>query len=323
MRTLDIQYLILYIYFTTDIPIYCTLPSSHDDSEMQSWIVREMRVRCHPTRLWVPCEYDREYDSFVPCPQELMNTLAEDYAITKNWCDFSSPDAEIKPLVMVDKGASDSFNKPYLARTKAVRIAFLITVYKDDALVSRLLSRLYGSEHYYLIHVDPAGASAEFTLAMRILAAKYPNVYISMDVPIVYGASTASILLSRAMAWYLKSASGWDYFMPLTGSDYPLLPLQRLEKILYSQEVRVDVMMVEVVESDSDTERPYLYPSCLHSPAPPFFLLLYLPLLVLLYLTLLLTFPYHSFFRLSPSPFISPSLPLLLPLSTHRLPCLL
>ena len=270
---------------------------------MQSWIVREMRVRCHPTRLWVPCEYDREYDSFIRCPQELINTLAEDYAITKNWCDFSSPDAEIKPLVMVDKGASDSFNKPHLARTIAVRIAFLITVYKDDAFVTRLLSRLYSSEHYYLIHVDPAGASAEFTLAMRILAAKYPNVYISMDVPMVYGASTASILLSRAMAWYLKSASGWDYFMPLTGSDYPLLPLQRMEKILISQEVRNVIMMYAV---DSDSDQSLTSSAMLLSSQPR-------PALTLTPAMSFLSSYSHSY-SLLPSP-------LLLPLCAHRHPC--
>ena len=265
--------------------------------------MREMRVRCHPTRLWVPCEYDREYDSFIRCPQELINTLAEDYAITKNWCDFSSPDAEIKPLVMVDKGASDSFNKTHLARTIAVRIAFLITVYKDDAFVTRLLSRLYSSEHYYLIHVDPAGASAEFTLAMRILAAKYPNVYISMDVPMVYGASTASILLSRAMAWYLKSASGWDYFMPLTGSDYPLLPLQRMEKILISQEVRNVIMMYAV---DSDSDQSLTSSAMLLSSQPR-------PALTLAPAMSFLSSYSHSY-SLLPSP-------LLLPLCAHRHPC--
>ena len=172
-----------------------------------------------------------------------MNTLAEDYAITKGWCDFNATAAEIKPLVMVDDGAAKSFNKPQLIRGKAVRLAFLMTVYKDEVFVERLLSRLYGAEHYYLIHVDPAGASAVFTQHMRILAAKFPNVYLSRDIPIVYGASTASVLLSRAMAWYLKSASGWDYFIPVTGSDYPLLPLHRFEKILYTQEVRICAMV--------------------------------------------------------------------------------
>lgn len=226
------------------------MPSSHANNEMQNWIRKEMRIRCHPTRLWVSCVYDREYDSFIPCPQELINTLAEDYAVTKGWCDFNNSAAAIKPLIIVDADAAKSFQKPQLAHNKAVRLAFLITVYKDEVLVERLLSRLYGVEHYYLIHVDPAGASKEFDDKMRILAGKYPNVFLSRDVPIVYGASTASVLLSRAMAWYLTSASGWDYFIPLTGSDYPLLPLHRIEKILYSQEVRNNILLSRQCECD-------------------------------------------------------------------------
>jgi hypothetical protein len=54
---------------------------------------------------------------------------------------------------------------------------------------------------------------------MQQLAESYDakNVYVAKDVPIVYGASTATILLTKAMAWFLRHASGWDYFIPMTG----------------------------------------------------------------------------------------------------------
>ena len=37
----------------------------------------------------MPCEYGRTYDAFVPCPEELANNLAEDYANQRHWCDFT------------------------------------------------------------------------------------------------------------------------------------------------------------------------------------------------------------------------------------------
>eukprot|EP01035_Chromulina_nebulosa_P039784 gene39784-53794_t len=37
------------------------------------------------------------------------------------------------------------------------------------------------------------------------------------------------------MAWFDKYTSGWDYFVPLTGSDYPVIPLQRIERIFAHQ----------------------------------------------------------------------------------------
>ena len=229
---------IVCLFEFTAVPEYCTAPSSSADLIMQQWISKEMKVRCHPTRLWVPCDYSRGYDAFVPCPQELMDKLAEDYAVSKGWCDFTHKAAGIAPLVRVDSGAARAFRQPSLEQGKAVRLAFMLTVYSDAPFVERLFSRLYGSEHYYLLHVDPSGATADFERKMRIMAAKYSNVYLSKDIPIVYGAATATILLTKAMAWFLKYASGWDYFVPVTGSDYPLIPLHRLEKILYTKQVK-------------------------------------------------------------------------------------
>ena len=184
---------------------------------MQQWVGKEMKVRCHPTRLWVPCDFSREYDSFVPCRQELMDKVAEDYAISRNWCDFNHKAAEILPLVKVDAGATRAFQQSKVVQGKAIRIAFMLTVYSDAPFVERLFSRLYSPEHYYLLHVDPSGASAEFEKSMRVLAARHTNVFLSKDIPIVYGAATATILLTRSMAWFVQYATGWDYFVPVTG----------------------------------------------------------------------------------------------------------
>jgi hypothetical protein len=75
-------------------------------------------------------------------------------------------------------------------------------------------------------------------MMIQEIAEKYAlnnNIFISRDQPIVYGASTASLLLSKAMAWFLRNTKGWDYFVAVTGSDYPLLPLHKFEDILAYQ----------------------------------------------------------------------------------------
>ena len=113
-----------------------------------------------------------------------------------------------------------------------MRIAFFFIVHTDVEMTTRLLDRLYNQKHYYLIHIDPAGSSAEYEAGMREVAAKRPNVFIVKDVIIVYGASTVTMLLTKAMAWFNQYAKGWDYMVPMTGSDYPLVPLPQIEKIL-------------------------------------------------------------------------------------------
>jgi hypothetical protein len=247
-------------------PAYChsphgrsPAPGSEADLRMQEWIKGEMNTRCHPNRLHVPCDRYRGYDAILPCPQELMDNLAEDYAATKGWCNFSHPAAAIPTLERVDPGASAAFQQPALSRSfgaagstvgggaatvdriqpkdRSVRLAFFFTVYADAAFQRRLFERLYSPTHYFLFHLDGSvgGVSNEFEKKLRSLASKHSNVFLAKDVPIVYGASTATILLTKAMAWFNKYATGWDYFVPLTGSDYPLVPLSRIEQIFAFQ----------------------------------------------------------------------------------------
>ena len=224
------------------VPTYCKAPSEEARKIMATWIHDEINARCHPNRLWVVCDRTRTYDAFLPCPQELMDNLAEDYAASKGWCDFNHKAAELPELTKIDPRAVTAFQRPKLSIAKpglggtTVRLAFFFTIYADEAFVRRLLGKLYSPEHYYLLHVDPAGSSSEFKAAMRDMAetynSKYGNVFIASDVPIVYGASTATILLSKTMAWFARHTSGWDYLVAVTGSDYPLVPLARMEKIL-------------------------------------------------------------------------------------------
>jgi hypothetical protein len=218
-----------------EVPPYCKIPSIEEDDEMQKWINEEINYRCHPTRLWVPCDFNRGYDAFIPCPQELMDKLADDYSSTKGWCDFKSILANVPSIVKVDASASDAFQKSSKPRGSGVRLAFLFTIYADAEFVERLFLKLYGKDHYYLFHVDPTGSTPEFEREISTLASRYDNVFVASDVPIVYGASTATILLSKTMAWFLNNAKGWDYMVGVTGSDYPLVPLNQLEKILNHQ----------------------------------------------------------------------------------------
>lgn len=226
-----------------EVPGYCTVPSQEEDDTMQAWVNQEMKSRCHPTRLAVPCVRTRLYDAIIPCPQELMNNLAEDYANMKNWCKHFNDYAAIQPLTKVDPGASAAFQKAPYKRGVGIRLAFFFTVYADAAFVIRLFNHLYSRNHYYMLHIDPAGSSPEFERDLRQMASNYTNVFLAKDVPIVYGASTATILLTKAMAWFNKHATGWDYFVPLTGSDYPLLPLHRMEKIFLHQQPPMPFVM--------------------------------------------------------------------------------
>jgi hypothetical protein len=161
------------------VPPYCTIPVGDAEAEgvMQQWIAEEVNARCQPYALWIKCQYTRSYEAFVPCQQDLMDTLAEDYAALKGWCNHNLSWADIPSLRIVDVGAAKAFQKqPLLGTDKPIsetrravpiRLAFLFTIYADSQHVKRLLSLLYGSEHYYLLHIDPVGGTDAFEQEMR------------------------------------------------------------------------------------------------------------------------------------------------------------
>ena len=125
------------------------------------------------------------------------------------------------------------------------RIAFFILAHNDVDHLKRIITRLYSDYHYYIIHVDPNNDAYAALVNQFIGQPPYSNnVYLSRDVPIIYPASSATICLIRAMAWYMKYIKHWDYFVTLTGSDYPLIPLSRMEYILSYQNPPMPFLMV-------------------------------------------------------------------------------
>ncbi len=294
---------------TFTLPEFCHLPTDMTSTssivnakyEVSQFIAHAINARCHPERMWLACDHSRTYAQFLPCPKDLHNELAFDYAVSQGWCDFSHQAANIEPLktaVSVLSGSSETSLSSLRTRPNSdiritvppsnlksdfappvLRLLFFFTVYTDAPSVARLLARLYSPYHFYLLHIDPNGASQGFEDELKILIKEQilspnfsnshdkntqdgdfmGNVAIAKDVHIVYGASTASILLSRAMSWALTAdkriaraidatirihynndndnhitqlEKSWDYFLPLTGFDYPLVSLSRMVDIL-------------------------------------------------------------------------------------------
>ena len=75
------------------------------------------------------------------------------------------------------------------------------------------------------------------------------------------------------MAWFLKYASGWDYMVCITGSDYPLVPLNVLEIMLMSQQPPMPFVMAWTPGTST-----HLFRLSKHVPAFEYDPLLYLSL---------------------------------------------
>lgn len=56
--------------------------------------------------------------------------------------------------------------------------------------------------------------------------------------------STTTMVMVKGMAWFAKHIHDWDYFVSLTGSDYPLMPLDNIEKVLHAQQPPMPFLML-------------------------------------------------------------------------------
>ena len=274
------------------LPPYCSFPTqpvvrAAEQAKLRAWIATQLNARCHPSLNALPCDYSFRYEGFIPCPSQLMLDLAADYAVTKGWCDLQGPSAAITPLDQIPAEVVTRFNAlPFVAESSnagstppmvkfrfprvsasqpgqraesfekpLVRLAFFVLIHNDPLQVERLLTRLYSRRHYYMLHIDPGNEDAAFVARINEFMKNKPNIYISRDLPIIYPASSATICLVRAMAWYLKHIEHWDYFVTLTGSDYPLVPLSRMEYILSYQDPPMPFLMAWDAGVTDDTWR--------------------------------------------------------------------
>jgi hypothetical protein len=114
-----------------------------------------------------------------------------------------------------------------------LRLMFIVFVHADLSQVVRLLNQTYNQKHMYLIIVDK-GQTA-FYQELKIALKLFPgNVVVGNPIDIVYKSPVISRLLVHILAWALKFLPKWDYVISLTGSDYPIVPLYKIEQILSS-----------------------------------------------------------------------------------------
>jgi hypothetical protein len=245
------------------LPAYCTMPPTQravGEQKLKDWVRHVMQWKCSGHVTSVACYDSHHVDPFTPCMQDVQAALVEDYAWSKGWCDAghtaaavpslpvdfstkigrngSHPSTTVLPLYDNTKKKKPSrvgSSKPTVVSSKEINLAFFMTVYKEPALVLRILERLYSPRHYYVIHVD-AFYPAVFDELRVSAAAIGPNIRVVSVMQVVYMASSASQLIARVMMFFLKlrqsGAYQWHYLVACTGSDYPLLPLHKMEQVL-------------------------------------------------------------------------------------------
>ncbi|WP_343679465.1 beta-1,6-N-acetylglucosaminyltransferase [Chryseobacterium arthrosphaerae] len=102
-----------------------------------------------------------------------------------------------------------------------VRIAYFIMIHHRPEVFKNMFDKIYTRDQFYLIHIDRK-ANSDMTEEILIFLVKFPNVYILESMNIVPGGFGMIQAELNAMEYLLNASHEWDYFINLSGEDYPL-----------------------------------------------------------------------------------------------------
>ncbi|WP_164464026.1 beta-1,6-N-acetylglucosaminyltransferase [Chryseobacterium sp. G0186] len=108
-----------------------------------------------------------------------------------------------------------------LHSTPQVTIAYFIMIHHRPDAFKEMFQKIYTRDQFYLIHIDRK-AKAEFTEEIQLYLIHFPNVYILESMNIVSGGFSMIQAELNAMEYLLNVSHDWDYFINLSGEDFPL-----------------------------------------------------------------------------------------------------
>lgn len=112
-----------------------------------------------------------------------------------------------------------------------VRIAYFIMVHHKPEIFKDMFQKIYTRDQFYLIHIDRK-AKPDFIEEIQQYIVHFPNTYILDSMNIVSGGFNMVQAELNAMEFLLNVSKEWDYFINLSGEDYPLKSQNIIRKFL-------------------------------------------------------------------------------------------
>ncbi|KAI0566086.1 Xylosyltransferase family GT14 [Gracilaria domingensis] len=135
------------------------------------------------------------------------------------------------------------------------RIAFFIQVSPETMLsVPRLIKALHHPKNVYIVHFDNKIPMEWMSSVQRYFETDdFRNVFVLPSEPIAYAG--VSMLLNTLNAISMALEHKWDFFINLSGSDYPLLSPDTIRRLLGNPSVlRERLNFLQAQEADKDRE---------------------------------------------------------------------
>lgn len=100
-------------------------------------------------------------------------------------------------------------------------IAYFILVHRYPEQFKRLFKSIYDPANHYLVHIDKNSGSGLDT-EIRAFLADYPNSEVLLGQKALWGGYSLVDAQLRGMTQLLAMDDNWEFFINLSGQDYPL-----------------------------------------------------------------------------------------------------
>lgn len=114
---------------------------------------------------------------------------------------------------------------------KSISIAYLILVHRLPDQFKKLFKAIYDPSNFYLIHIDKK-ANEKIGQDVKEFVEQYSNVHILNSENVIWGGYSMVQAELDGMKYLLEMNAKWDYFINLSGQDYPLKSQKIIKEFL-------------------------------------------------------------------------------------------
>jgi len=110
-------------------------------------------------------------------------------------------------------------------------IAYLVLVHRYPAQFKRMFKSIYDPANHYLIHIDK-NSGPELEIDIRRFLSDFPNSAVLEGRRALWGGYSLVDAELRGMAQLLEMGANWEFFINLSGQDYPLRSQEEIATFL-------------------------------------------------------------------------------------------
>lgn len=131
-------------------------------------------------------------------------------------------------------------------------IAYLVLVHRYPQQFKRLFRAIHDPENCYLVHVDKNSGPALETEIRAFLSA-YPNAAVLESRKALWGGYSLVDAELRGMEKLLEMGADWEFFINLSGQDFPLMSQKNIKAFLARHRGREFIKVMDQAVARPDT----------------------------------------------------------------------